>query len=65
MLLAALVDGRWDITILATDIDAAALEAARRGVYSDVGAARDARRGCAAALPAGRAEALRAFAPDP
>ena len=33
MLLASLVDG-WDITILATDVDVAALEAARRGVYS-------------------------------
>ena len=37
MLLAGLLSDRdaWDVTILATDVDAAALEAARRGVYGE------------------------------
>ena len=37
MLLAGLVGDldEWDVTILATDVDAAALEAARRGVYGE------------------------------
>ena len=37
MLLAALLPEPWDITIHATDIDTDALEAARRGIYSDWG----------------------------
>jgi chemotaxis protein methyltransferase CheR len=37
MLLAALLPEPWDITIYATDVDTAALEAGRRGIYSDWG----------------------------
>jgi chemotaxis protein methyltransferase CheR len=37
MLLAGLLPEPWDITIVATDVDTAALEAARRGIYSEWG----------------------------